>query len=262
MEFHALANCFPLMEGAEFDDLVASIRDRGQIDPIITFEDKILDGRNRFRACEQADVEPYFSNFEGPFEEARNFVMDANLRRRHLDASQRSMVAAKLATMKHGGDRVSEQAANLPVPTQAEAAERLNVSERSVRDARRVLDHGSPELVADVESGKVAVSTAARAVLRGFADHGRVPDDRPPLPEESDYGEETTRRGGQRAVVTKLLRRIEYRDILAWLADAPDPWRRQLADAAFEAIATDAQRLAHDAKVRAWLAEYEQQERA
>lgn len=43
------------------------------------------------------------------------------------------MVAARLAKMEHGGDRRSDQPANLPLgPTQAEAAQLLNVSERSV----------------------------------------------------------------------------------------------------------------------------------
>jgi ParB-like chromosome segregation protein Spo0J len=102
MEFHELANLFPLIEGAEFDGLVASIRDNGlrEGSPIIVFEGKILDGRNRYLACKEAGVMAVAEDFEGTVEEARQFVIDANLRRRHLDASQRAMIAAKLATLK------------------------------------------------------------------------------------------------------------------------------------------------------------------
>jgi ParB-like chromosome segregation protein Spo0J len=128
MEYHPLANAFPLLEGAEFDELVASIRARGQLEKIIVFEDRILDGRNRYRACLAAGVEPHSEDFEGTFEEARDLVIDANLRRRHLDASQRALIAARLATIGHGGDRRSDQRANLPDVTQAAAAERLNVA--------------------------------------------------------------------------------------------------------------------------------------
>jgi hypothetical protein len=163
MKFHELANVFPLMEGAEFAELVASVRARGQMEAIVIFEGQILDGRNRARACQAAGLERVESEeFEGTFAQAREFVISANITRRHLDPSQRAMIAAKLATIGHGGDRRSDQAANLPVETQAEAAERLNVSERSVRDARKVLDKGAPELVAAVERREVPVSRAAK----------------------------------------------------------------------------------------------------
>src|SRR5262249_17472846 len=69
-----------------------------------------------------------------------------NLRRRHLDESQRAMVAAKLAILGHGGDRSSSKFAACSVPTQGEAAALLNISERSVRSAREVQEGGAPEL--------------------------------------------------------------------------------------------------------------------
>lgn len=57
---------------------------------------------------------------------------------------------ARIATLPHGGDRRSDQAANLPVgPTQPEAAARVNVAERSVRSARAV------------ERGQLAACSAA-----------------------------------------------------------------------------------------------------
>jgi hypothetical protein len=50
------------------------------------------------------------------------------------------MVAANLANMKHGGDRKSDQAANLQAGrvSQEEAAKKLNVSTRSVATAKKV----------------------------------------------------------------------------------------------------------------------------
>ena len=46
--------------------------------------------------------------------------------------------------------------------SQDQAADLLSVSRRNVQRAKRVIDEGTPELVAAVEQGKVAVSAAAR----------------------------------------------------------------------------------------------------
>jgi hypothetical protein len=51
MEFRPLANIFPLMEGPAFDALVADISANGLREPLVMFEDMLLDGRNRWRAC-------------------------------------------------------------------------------------------------------------------------------------------------------------------------------------------------------------------
>ncbi len=171
---HPLADIFPLLEGAEFEALVADIRAHGQREPVVLLDGAILDGRNRDRACRAAGVEPRTITFDG--DDPRAFVVSANLHRRHLTESQRGVVASKLANLGHGGDRRADQAANLPleppVPppvSQARAAELLNVSERTVRAAGVVIDKGVPELVQAVERGQASVSAAA-AVSRLPAD--------------------------------------------------------------------------------------------
>jgi hypothetical protein len=59
----------------------------------------------------------------------------------------------------------SDQAADLPLVSQAEAARLLKVSERTVRSAKKVLDHGTPDLIEAVERGKVSVSRAAKEAV-------------------------------------------------------------------------------------------------
>lgn len=131
-------------------------------------EGKILDGRNRFLACHgvMADhrwpdvpVDPpvRFVNYNG--DDPLGFVISKNLQRRHLDESQRSMVAARLETLEQG--RPPGKDANLHV-SRPEAAETLNVSERSVASSAKVLDDGSEGLVKAVDDGKIAVSVAAK----------------------------------------------------------------------------------------------------
>ena len=111
-EFHPLANIFPQVEGPEFADLVADIREHGLYDPIVMFEDRVLDGRNRLRACEVAGVEPVFTVYTG--DDPAAFVVKINLHRRHLDESQRAMVAVKLATLLRAGRSAADFRSSRP----------------------------------------------------------------------------------------------------------------------------------------------------
>ena len=103
--FHPLADLFPLIEGEPFDEMVEDIRMNGQRDDIVTLDHMILDGRNRFRACRAAEVEPRCRVFGSrPFDgnDPEAFVISANIKRRHLNASQCAMIAADLGRMRQG----------------------------------------------------------------------------------------------------------------------------------------------------------------
>ena len=63
--------------------------------PILTFEGKILDGWNRFKASEKAGVKPVFEEFTGTHKEALEYSIRANLPRRNLSSSQRAAMAVK-----------------------------------------------------------------------------------------------------------------------------------------------------------------------
>lgn len=160
MKFHPYSEIFPLIEGAALDELVADIKTNGLREKIWTYDGKILDGRNRFAACQKAKVKPTYRKYSG--KDPLAFVISLNVHRRHLNESQRASAAAKIAILGHGGDRKTDQAANLP--TQSEAAKALNVSERSVRSARKVHEKGSQALRRALDDGDVPVSRAVAVV--------------------------------------------------------------------------------------------------
>jgi N6-adenosine-specific RNA methylase IME4 len=163
LEFHPLANLFPLIDGAEFDDLVADIKANGQHEDIMLLDGKVLDGRNRYRACLVAGVAPRFVAFrQDPHGEPLAFVVSKNLKRRHLNESQRAMVAARLETYRHGDNQHSSGDANLHV-RRDEAAKQLGVSPRSVASAAVVRDKATPEIVQAVDRGRLPISQAAVA---------------------------------------------------------------------------------------------------
>jgi hypothetical protein len=158
MEFHPVAEIFPLMPDADFELFCADIAENGLRDPIWTCNDKIIDGRNRYLACERTGVEPRFREYEGPPEKLVSFVVSLNLHRRHLSESQRAMVAARIANLKDGQRASSKEEA----VTQAQAAQLLNVSKSSVERAAKVQTHGVPELAEKVDAGELPVSQAAK----------------------------------------------------------------------------------------------------
>lgn len=177
-EFHPVASIFPLIEGAEFAALVADVKTTGLLEPIWLHPDgRILDGRNRYRACVEAGVEPRFRTWDGEGS-AVAFVMSMNLHRRQLDKSELAMVALaaepllaeeakerqrKAGEMYHRGSpkKVME---NLPQPlARDEAAALVGVSGKLIQDAKFIARE-DPALAEKVRQGEITVSAAKKDI--------------------------------------------------------------------------------------------------
>ena len=168
-EFHPVAGLFPMLRGAAFEQLAADIQNNGLREPILVDgEGRILDGRNRYRACLRAGVEPRFVEWQGT-EPLAELALSLNLHRRHLDESQRAMVAARLAKLLETETRPKGRPRNNFANLQnysvgdprAQAATSVNVSPRLVSSAIKLLRDGCEELIQAVECGGLAVSTAS-----------------------------------------------------------------------------------------------------
>lgn len=159
--WHDYANLFPMLDASGQDALRADIQRHGVREPVVLFQGRILDGRNRYMAARDLGLDFPVVDFDGTEAEALAYVLSTNLHRRHLTESQRAAVAAKLANMRQGERTDLQHSANLLKVSQAEAADMLNVSERSVTTAKKVIEQGTPELIAAVEQGEVSVSAAA-----------------------------------------------------------------------------------------------------
>ncbi|MBP7583064.1 MAG: hypothetical protein KBA61_03455 [Spirochaetes bacterium] len=92
------------------------------------------------------------------------FIISENLHRRHLNESQRAVVAARLANMKSGTRTDLKPRKNSDEVVSAQkAANMLNVSRDSVFTAKRVMRE-APEKIKDIEGGKTTLHRAKQEI--------------------------------------------------------------------------------------------------
>ena len=162
MQPHPIAELFPMLPDSELQEMANDIAENGLRQPIVLLERMILDGRNRYRACELAGIEPEFIAYRG--DDPVAFVISANLHRRHLTVGQRALVAERLATMRQGERTDLSQKCG---KSRRKAAELLNVSERSIDNVRALRsEEDANDLVEAVERGEKTLGAASAEVQR------------------------------------------------------------------------------------------------
>lgn len=153
---HPLSAAFPDMPADEFAALVDDIQENGLLQPVVLFDGMVLDGWHRYRASIEAGVEPAFDEFDGPDPVA--FVLSLNMHRRHLTGSQRAAAVVACTAWAPEGRPTKNPEAASGLKTEAEMAKAADVSDRTIRQAKRAQEAGLGEAVRD---GKVSAEKAA-----------------------------------------------------------------------------------------------------
>jgi ParB-like nuclease domain len=176
---HPLAELIPAMAADEFRELCEDIAENGLREPIVLYQQKVLDGRHRYRACLEVGVEPTFRDYAG--EEPAGLVLSLNIKRRNLTPSQRAAIAVEFlpALERERKDRQRQglRRGAEPAPlegsrldpriqtgtsshrTREEAGARVGVSGATVDRARRVKEQ-APESFELVKAGAMTVKHA------------------------------------------------------------------------------------------------------
>ena len=150
-----------------------TIRAHGLLDPIVLFEKRILDGRNRAAACESAGIAPRYVAFEGTREEALMFVVSHNLKRRHLTklAIADTLIEAEDFNLHYelgepGTQSDIKMSAQKPKTASSRELARAAggaVSREMINATRKVKENAEPELREAVKKGRIGVQDAAKA---------------------------------------------------------------------------------------------------
>jgi hypothetical protein len=125
--------------------------------------DVLLDGYHRHAICSKHNI-PYTTEPVPGVksrDDAKRWMINHQHHRRNLNEAQRAMLAGVLATMEQGDNQHTKEVAQICATSQTETANQFQVSRRSVQYARKVQEHGIPELSRLVTAGELAVSVAA-----------------------------------------------------------------------------------------------------
>jgi len=177
MEFHEAAGLFPMMDDAAFSELCRDIGKQGLIEPIWTYEGKIIDGRNRYRACERLQIEPSFREWSGSGS-LTQFVVSLNLNRRHLTTGQKAAIAVAIIPMlaaeakerqrEHGGTApgkksLDQNSVQVFPRANVQAADVVGISHDTVAKMKKLTEE-APELAKQVKQGKKTVNQAYQEI--------------------------------------------------------------------------------------------------
>ena len=173
LKAHPAADLFPRMVGSDLESLAISLKQDGQLFPVILTKDgdAILDGRNRIAAHKLDTLkgkEPWIEVYRGTLKPT-DYVRCVNWERMHLSQSQRAALAVllipdetraanerKLSALKNGKSSSASPDANGKAAEVV--AKKMNVSPAQVERAAR-LQKENPEAFEKVKEGKASVKT-------------------------------------------------------------------------------------------------------
>ena len=162
LESHSFAALFPELPPEELRQLSRDIKEHGQLEPIVVYQGLILDGRNRYKACQMAGIRPRVEEFNPRIAKRspEEFVLSRNLRRRHLSVGQKAAIALDWSEqIEVKADPEKKKALGRPRSPISGAAKQIGINEQRVFEVRQVRD-ASRSLFQEVKTGRRSLNSA------------------------------------------------------------------------------------------------------
>ena len=160
IERHQLSSAFPDMSREEYSELLDSVKKIGIQNPIVIFEDMILDGWHRYRASVELDIEcPAIDLAEGV--SPQDYVIAQNISRRSLTASQRALAIVMVNSWRRSGVKSKGSPEDHPEKTNQEMVELSKTSSKTINRAKKVISDAVKEVVEAVQAGQIGIVKAS-----------------------------------------------------------------------------------------------------
>jgi hypothetical protein len=161
MKLHRYCALLPRMMAEEYQILKADIKVHGLLEPIVAYEDSILDGRHRYNICEELAVQPAYVQFESLSYNGSplDFVISKH-QRRNLSADQKAILADKVANLKDG----ERQVLTNEKVTLSEAIKFTGASKGQVGKLRKIKKN-NPRVIERIESGETSINVEYQRTL-------------------------------------------------------------------------------------------------
>lgn len=214
---HPYADKFPMLPDQELDELAESIKANGLRNPIVLTPDGlILDGRNRFAACERAGVtDPATTVYEG--NDLAEYVIDCNSARRHMSTGSRAMASALVLEADGRRNAGRWKRGSVDIKKSLNSADDWRVL---LTRAGAIIDH-APDLAEQVVTGSLALDAAYRAAVQN-RDAERAALEA----EERERAQEAEARAFVEQNAPDLAARVDGTDLQSY-REAEDLWKRR-----------------------------------
>lgn len=178
LKFHPAADAFPMMDDGRYAELLEDIRKHGQRELITLCDGMVLDGRNRYRACQELMVEPQTRDYD---DNPWDYVWSLNGQRRDLVEEQRYLIWKFCHEQGEGWQNEQGRIREEGNQARSEAMKGVPYAGKGkVRKSEKVVGHNAQLLSGGRDKARQAKAkasgTGAAAVKRGDTLAAKRPD--------------------------------------------------------------------------------------
>lgn len=169
-------NLIPQLQPEEFEQLEQNVLKEGCRDPLVVWDNTIIDGHNRYKICTEHNIE--FNTVDKNFtdsEDAKQWIIKNQFGRRNLPLYERAKLALKLkdliaakakAKQIASGGAVPQKSDKPPIDTSKELAKIAGTSHDTINKVRNIEEKGTPELKEQLSKGDISINKAYKEIKK------------------------------------------------------------------------------------------------